>query len=242
MLARAPRPQAARPRRRNAGAIPALLSIALRATNPDPTLRPSASDMAASVRAAAPRATLPGRAVTRELEPREWFRAPARAAVAVVAVSITLVGVVRAGGTHSSDRSRRLAAPRPARPPTSPTSRCAPVTRALRADVDGDGCEERLRLAGGVVDVGSSRWAINGHADDVASGDWDCDGRATLAFLDRGTGGVYRFDAWSDENVLTVPLVAQVEGATDLHVAHRARPACDVLTVERAGGPPAVVG
>jgi hypothetical protein len=41
--------------------------------------------------------------------------------------------------------------------------------------------------------------------------------------------------------VATVPLVAQVENATDLRVTHRAPPACDVLSVGRAGGPPQIL-
>ena len=241
LLARATRPHTA-VRRRTAGAIAPLLSIALRATNPDPRLRPSASEMATDIRAAAPHATLPGQAVTREPEPRRWFRAPVRAAVAVLAVSVTLVGVMWVGGTPSLGPSRRPPAPRPAPRPTPVAPTCAAVGGALHADVDGDGCDERVRFAGGVLEAGPLRWAINGRTDDVATGDWDCDGRATLAFLDRGTGGVYRFEAWSNENVITVPLVAQVAGATGLRVTHRARPGCDVLTVERAGGPPMVLG
>jgi hypothetical protein len=92
-----------------------------------------------------------------------------------------------------------------------------------------------------VLEAGPVRWAVSGPADEVVTGDWDCDGRATLAFLDRSTGGVYRFDTWPRERVATVPLVAQVENATDLRVTHRAPPACDVLSVGRAGGPPQIL-
>jgi hypothetical protein len=159
-----------------------------------------------------------------------------------VAVAVTLVAVTSFDGTLSSDRSREeLPTPRPVPPSASDVSPCAAVGGTLRADVDGDGCQERLRFADGVLDAGRVRWAISGPADAVVTGDWDCDGRATLAFLDRGTGGVYRFDAWPKEPVVTVPLVARVEDATDLRVTHRAEPACDVLTVGRAGGPPTVV-
>lgn len=241
LLARAPQPQAAT-RRRAAAAVPALLSLALRATNPDPRLRPSASEVASGVRAAAPHAELPGKAaVRREPEPRRLPRAPIRAAVALVAVSLTLVGVMNVGDASSPKRSGQPATRRQAQPPTSVPSRCAAVSAELRADVDGDGCPERLRLAGGVLEAGSTRWAIDGSADDVVTGDWDCDGRATLAFLDRETGGVYRFATWSHERIVTVPLVAQVEGATELRVTHPGPPDCDVLTVDRADGPSAVL-
>jgi hypothetical protein len=239
LLARAPQPQTAS-RRQRAGAIPALLALALRATSPDPRMRPSASTMAAGLRAAAPHATLPGQAVAREPEPRQWPRAPARAVVAAVAVSVTLLAVMRFGGS-SPEQSSRLPAPRRAHASTSVGSACAAVDGPLRADVDGDGCPERLRFVGGVLDAGAVRWAIGGPADDIVSGDWNCDGRATLAFLDRGTGRVYRFDAWPLESMLTVPLIAQVDAATDLRVTHRVEPACDVLTVNRAAGPPRVL-
>jgi hypothetical protein len=197
--------------------------------------------MAAGLRAATPDATLPGQAVAREPASRHWARAPARAVVAAVAVSVTLVAVMILGGTSPRHPSGRLPAARKSRPSTSVKPACAGVDGARRADVDGDGCPERPRLAGGVLEAGPVRWAIGGSADDVVAGDWDCDGRATLAFLDRGTGGVYRSDAWPRERVVTVPLVAQVENATDLRVTHRAQPTCDVLTVDRAGGPPTVL-
>ena len=239
LLARAPQPQGSR--HRTAGAIPALLSLALRATSPDPRTRPTADALATGVRAVAPHATLPGRAVATEAAPRQRRRVAARAVVAAAVVSVTLVAVMGLDGTTAPDRRSRLPAPPKARPSTSAKPACAAVGGALRADVDGDGCPERLRFAGGVLEAGPARWAIGGPADDVVTGDWNCDGRATLAFLDRGTGGVYRFDAWPDDQMVAVPLVAQVENATDLRVRHRAESACDVLTVGRASGPPAVV-
>jgi len=242
LLARAPRSQTAT-RRRTASPLPALLSLALRATNPDPRMRPSARDLATGLHKASPAATLPGRAVAREprREPRQWPRAPARVVVAAVAVSLTLVAVARFGGATSAPRASGRPIPREARPSTSVGSACGGVAGALNADVDGDGCQERLRFAGGVLEAGRLRWAVGGPADDVVTGDWDCDGRATLALLDRGTGGVYRLDAWTSERVVTVPLVAQVENATHLRVTHGVPPTCDVLTVDRAVGPPAVL-
>src|SRR2546430_1436859 len=234
LLARAPLSQTAT-RRRTASPLPALLSLALRATNPDPRMRPSARDLATGLHKASPAATLPGRAVAREprREPRQWPRAPARVVVAAVAVSLTLVAVATFGGGTSAPRASGRPIPREARPSTSVGSACGGVAGALNADVDGDGCPERLRFAGGVLDAGRLRWAVGGPADDVVTGDWDCDGRATLALLDRGTGGVYRLDAWTSARVVTLPLVAQVENATHLRVTHGVPPTCDVLTVDR---------
>jgi hypothetical protein len=77
--------------------------------------------------------------------------------------------------------------------------------------------------------------------DDVAVGDWDCDGRVTFAFLDRATGGVYRSDDWPARDVVTVPLVTQVDGAIGLEVVPRATGPCDRLTVRRRGRGPATV-
>jgi hypothetical protein len=116
---------------------------------------------------------------------------------------------------------------------------CAAVGTALQADVDGDGCPEPLRFADGVLDAGRLRWLIAGAVDDVVTGDWNCDGRATLAFLDRRTGAIYRSDSWPNADVVTVPLVAQVEGAFELRVTQRDPSECDLLTVRRAGGGPA---
>ena len=105
LLARAPQPQGSR--HRTAGAVPALLSLALRATSPDPRTRPTADALATGVRAVAPHATLPGRAVSTEAAPRRWPRVAARAVVAAAIVSVTLVGVMGLDGTTAPDRRSR---------------------------------------------------------------------------------------------------------------------------------------
>ena len=85
------------------------------------------------------------------------------------------------------------------------------------------------------------RWAIDGPPTTSSP----VTGTATVAPRSPSstaeTGGVYRFDAWPHERIVTVPLVAQVEGATDLRVTHPGPPDCDVLTVDRADGPPTVL-
>ena len=235
LLARVPPTQGVA-RRRRADPIPALLSVALRATDPDPELRPSAEAFATSLRAAAPAASRPGQPVRRRADPPPWRPGPAsRAAVVAIAVAVTLLIVWSLDGTGGSSRSTSPRAAGTGRTSRTSTPRCRAVGSALHADVDGDGCPESLRFADGVLDAGRVRWSITGSVDDVVTGDWNCDGRATPAFLDRRTGGVYRSDTWPDADVVTVPLVKQVVGATALRVIRGDASACDVLTVRRGG-------
>jgi hypothetical protein len=107
----------------------------------------------------------------------------------------------------------------------------------MAADVDGDGCPEAVVVMGEKVTVGGTTWRA-GRAGDVAVvGDWDCDGRATIASLRVGTGEVFVFDRW--ERALTVDAVTQVAGATGV----RAVPAdgCATLVVDRGGAAPVEV-
>lgn len=118
---------------------------------------------------------------------------------------------------------------------------CPPVDAELRADVDGDGCVEALTYAAGVLSAGSTRWAVGGAGDRVATGDWWCRGeeRATLAVLRAADRSVWVFEGWPAE--AGVKVAAQrwgtVGGATRLQ-AEPGSGGCAVLTVERVGQPP----
>ena len=72
---------------------------------------------------------------------------------------------------------------------------CPPVARPA-ADADGDGCEETVQWADGVLQAGRARFALGGLHDAWAVGDWDCDGRRTPALLHDGTLDL--FDGWPE--------------------------------------------
>jgi len=64
-------------------------------------------------------------------------------------------------------------------------------------DVDGDGCPEAVVLDGRTATVGSVTVVLGQDGDEVAIGDWDCDGTATPALLRPGSGEVFVFPRWS---------------------------------------------
>jgi len=112
------------------------------------------------------------------------------------------------------------------------------VTTPLVADTDADGCPEALRWADGVLEAGDRRWAVGQAGDRVATADWSCSGRATLAVLRPATGQVFVFGAWAEPGH---DLVAQVTGRVDRGFA--IRPAdlgdgCPRVAVERSDGAP----
>ena len=69
-----------------------------------------------------------------------------------------------------------------------------PAAAPPAADVDGDGCEEPVRFADGVLQAGGARFALGAAGTAWTVGDWDCDGRRTLALLQGG--GIAVFDTW----------------------------------------------
>jgi len=96
---------------------------------------------------------------------------------------------------------------------------------------------------GGVIETAGARWQIGSPDDQVLQGDWDCDGRATLALLRPTTGDIYRFDAWSapDADVRGTP-VARVPGARSLRSGDLDGDRCDDLLVEAADGTTTAIG
>jgi len=126
-----------------------------------------------------------------------------------------------------------------ARPP--PT--CPMISTELRADVDSDGCLDALRWDSGILTAGDTRWSVGSGDDQVATGDWACDGRRTLAVLRPSSGQVFRFDGWPTAGPdLSAPAVAVVDGAVALRAAPRAdHPGCDSLVVDRRDRPPVTI-
>jgi hypothetical protein len=146
---------------------------------------------------------------------------------AIVAVAAVGAAVLVAG-THRRD--------------PAPVAACPAAAGPLRADLDGDGCDESLTFDQGVLSGGGRRYAVGQPGDRVAVGRWLCAG-PTVALLRMATGEVFRFDAWPDgEHPAPASLVGRVPGAAALEAKHHALSACDDLVVRRTAGPPVVVG
>jgi len=130
-------------------------------------------------------------------------------------------------------------------PPTSTAVRnrsCPPLTAVLQADVDGDGCPEALRYTDGVLEAGDLRWALGQAGDQVATGDWGCQGSRTLALFRPSTGEVFRFEGWAGPGQdLTTTAVARVPGGQALRAADVDRDGCHEAVVERVTGVAEVV-
>lgn len=119
---------------------------------------------------------------------------------------------------------------------------CAPATGVLQADVDGDGCVDALRYADGVLHAGDVRWSLGQAGDQVAVGDWACQGSRTLALFRPTTGEVFRFDGWAAPGRdLTATAVARVQGGLALRAADVDRDGCHEVVVERATGAAEIV-
>lgn len=87
---------------------------------------------------------------------------------------------------------------------TGSGSDCPPVPESteLSADVDGDGCADRLdwspvtgRLLADTAD-GRRGWQLGEPGDRFVLGDWNCDGTRTPGLHRPATGRTYGFDHW----------------------------------------------
>ena len=138
------------------------------------------------------------------------------------------VVVVTAGAATGVFGGRERAAP-------ASRQACPRVSTALRADVDGDGCDDPVEFRDGVLLAGAVRARLGRPGDVVVTGRWGCE-RATLALLRPATGQVFRFDGWARPGVtVTATAVATLPGATQLRAA-TAGPRCDELDVVDADG------
>lgn len=143
----------------------------------------------------------------REHVPRVQRWAPAVAAAAGGALLLAGIGGWAAGGPTASDEVEGPCAV------LEPSEACQPVL-----------------IDGTTVSVGSVRFAVGAPGDQVAVGDWDCDGRITAAVLRPPTGEVFLFDGWAADEVLEVAATAVIPGGRSL------QPSQDTC------GPPLVVG
>ena len=116
--------------------------------------------------------------------------------------------------------------------PEQDAAACRLPARGWR-DVDGDGCAEEILITSGSVLVDGVGYPIGEAGDQVAVGDWDCDGVATVALVQSG-GRVYVFDGWPDSTTLDGRLVADLTPPVLLADATRGR--CHELVVRYAAG------
>lgn len=118
-----------------------------------------------------------------------------------------------------------------------PLPACPPVTAALHADVNGDGCDEPLSHRDGVLEGAGIRFAVGTRSDVVATGDWGCSGTSTLALLRPSTGEVFVFDAWAGvASPLPARRVAVHRGAQRLVQTAPGPDGCPGLAVGGADG------
>ena len=153
---------------------------------------------------------------------------------------------IRAGLASSSTST--LAAPTSTSTLPSPSvaaarrSDCPAAMGVLQADVDGDGCADALRYVDGILHAGDARWMLGEAGDQIAIGDWGCQGSRTLALFRPSTGDVFRFDGWAGPGRdLTATAVARVQGGLALRAADVDRDGCHEVVVERATGAAEVI-
>ena len=121
--------------------------------------------------------------------------------------------------------------------PSAARPSCSVQDGPVAIDFDGDGCPDPVRVEdGGVVVVGTQRFAAGETGDRVAVGDWNCDGAATLAVLRPATGAVFVFDTWANRGAdVSVSPTRTITGAVDV-VARERGDGCSTLVVIRDDG------
>ena len=124
---------------------------------------------------------------------------------------------------------------------TGPPTGCETLPADTPAvDLDDDGCAEPITIGGdGTVTVGRLAFGIGlDPGDQVLVGDWDCDGRPTLAVLRMPSGAVDVFSGWPAEGEAPVAAtrVSEVPGATAATVVAPADGACARISVQSPDG------
>ena len=109
---------------------------------------------------------------------------------------------------------------------------CRPTATGYR-DTTGDGCAEQILFGEGFVAVDGAHYPVGEAGDQLAVGDWDCDGIATLALVQEA-GRVYVFESWPDVVPLTGNLVADLPPPLLLQDAPQGT--CNQLVVHYAEG------
>lgn len=169
-------------------------------------------------------------------------RRPSAKAVFAAAVAVTLGGALLSRGALNAERTPAVENSRAQTPAaTVGRSPCPAVAAVLHADVDGDGCEEAVSFADGVLTAGPLRMRVGAAGDQIALGRWTC-GTATVALLRPVTGEVFRFDGWATPgDAMPAATVGRVDGAVGLHGSARDGGRCDDIVVTRRSGPPVLL-
>ena len=89
--------------------------------------------------------------------------------------------------------------------------------------------------AAAVLDHGGRRYAVGTTGDFVETGDWDCDGQATVAIVRPSTGGIVLFDGWPNPGE-TLALAARWSVDSPTGAEAVADGDCDLLRVYTTAG------
>jgi hypothetical protein len=213
----------------------ALLTLADRATDETPLRRPPARRLASDILDTVPSATIDDTTPFTAPGAAEHERVHRRTLGPTIAAAVVLLALA-AVLTNAWRGARSAAAPTtPAIDATASTAdQCGAAP--LGPDLDGDGCGDTVEVqTGGVVVVGTKRFAVGAPGDQVAVGDWDCDGTSTLALLRPGTGEVFVFDSWAiSGSDVTVAPTTTVRGGVALEAQTGGQ--CSTLVVVRTDG------
>ena len=230
----------------DADLIERVRAVAARATEPDPSRRPSARSLAGLLSELAGDATASGPMRLGRPAPARQLDAPhplapaldaatammtgARSTVALRALGgaacLALVVTVGLGARAALAGGESSAPPIPAvttafdvtaAPATTAVTRVWPTTSAMAPSCVGVRCGEAVIVEAGVIRVGDRRYDIGEPGDSISVADWDCDGLDTAALVRPDTGEVYVFDSWPTADApLTARLVDRVSDAAAL--------------------------
>ena len=141
-------------------------------------------------------------------------------------------GEALAGSTERTEDSPSGRANPPVEAAAPVNGACRPTATGYR-DTTGDGCAEQILFGEGFVAVDGAHYPVGEAGDQLAVGDWDCDGIATLALVQEA-GRVYVFESWPDVVPLTGNLVADL--APPLLLQDAPQGTCNQLVVHYAEG------
>src|SRR5438105_1341096 len=116
-------------------------------------------------------------------------RGPSRAVLSLAAFALCAVVLGGRGLNSESAAPRTPHATPPPCPAVATYSHALQFSNALRADIDGDGCDDELSYADGVLAAGALRMHVGAPGDEIALGHWTC-GPVAVALLRPATGEV----------------------------------------------------
>lgn len=221
----------------------ALLTLADRATDEMPLRRPPARRFASDILETVPSATIddampftaPG--TTQRDQSRRLTLGPTiAAAIALLVVAAFVTNAWRGARSAASPAAPSMVATVAATSDQTATTDGPCGTAPRGPDLDGDGCGDAVEVQPDrVVAVGTTRFTVGAPGDQVALGDWDCDGTSTIALLRPSTGEVFVFDSWaiSGTDVTVTPTANVRDGVA---VEARAEGRCATLVVLHKDG------